>query len=92
MEKFIVIALVLLMVVGAVLGLAGCSAAPESNAEPVPGGKDNILTVGMECAYAPYNWTQMDDSNGAVPIVNNPGTYANGYDVMIAKRIADYYG
>ena len=36
--------------------------------------------------------TQIDDSNGAVPIVNNPGTYANGYDVMIAKRIADYYG
>ena len=46
----------------------------------------------MECAYAPYNWTQIDDSNGAVPIVNSPGTYANGYDVMIAKRIADYYG
>ena len=46
----------------------------------------------MECAYAPYNWTQMDDSNGAVPIVNNPGTYANGYDVMIAKMIAEHYG
>ena len=44
-----------------------------------------MLTVGMECAYAPYNWTQMDDSNGAVPISNVPGAYANGYDVMIAK-------
>ena len=29
--------------------------------------EDGVLTVGMECAYAPYNWTQMDDSNGAVP-------------------------
>ena len=57
----------------------------------VPGLEDGILTVGMECAYAPYNWTQMDDSNGAVPIANNPGTYANGYDVMIAKKIAEHY-
>ena len=72
--------------------LAGCGAQKANDAEPIPGGKDHILTVGMECAYAPYNWTQMDDSNGAVPIVNNPGTYANGYDVMIAKKIAEHYG
>ena len=58
----------------------------------MPGVEDGVLTVGMECAYAPYNWTQMDDSNGAVPIVNNPGTYANGYDVLIAQRICDAYG
>ena len=54
--------------------------------------EDGTLTVGMECAYAPYNWTQMDDSNGAVPISNVPGAYANGYDVMIAKRICETYG
>ena len=54
--------------------------------------EDGKLTVGMECAYAPYNWTQMDNSNGAVPISNVPGAYANGYDVMIAKRICDAYG
>ena len=58
----------------------------------IPGVEDGVLTVGMECAYAPYNWTQMDDSNGAVPIVNNPGAYANGYDVMMAQRICDAYG
>ena len=58
----------------------------------IPGVEDGVLTVGMECAYAPYNWTQTDDSNGAVPIVNNPGSYANGYDVMIAQRICDAYG
>ena len=56
------------------------------------GVEDGILTVGMECAYAPYNWTQMDDSNGAVPIANNPGSYANGYDVMIAKKICEANG
>ena len=58
----------------------------------IPGVEDGVLTVGMECAYAPYNWTQMDDSNGAVPIANNPGAYANGYDVMMAQRICDAYG
>ena len=56
------------------------------------GVEDGVLTVGMECAYAPYNWTQMDDSNGAVPIANNPGSYANGYDVMIAKKICEANG
>ena len=54
--------------------------------------EDGVLTVGMECAYAPYNWTQTDDSYGAVPISNVPGSYANGYDVMIAKRICETYG
>lgn len=58
----------------------------------IPGVEDGVLTVGMECTYAPYNWTQMDDSNGAVPIVNNPGSYANGYDVMMSQRICDAYG
>ena len=59
---------------------------------PATGVEDGVLTVGMECAYAPYNWTQMDDSNGAVPIANNPGAYANGYDVMIAKKICEANG
>lgn len=58
----------------------------------IPGTEDGVLTVGMECAYAPYNWTQMDGSNGAVAIVNNPGAYANGYDVMMAKKICEAYG
>ncbi len=58
----------------------------------IPGLEDGVLTVGMECAYAPYNWMQMDDSNGAVPISNVPGSYANGYDVIIAKRICEAYG
>ena len=89
------------------LSLAGCGAtastAPseaasteatsgEAAADAIPGVEDGVLTVGMECAYAPYNWTQADDSNGAVPIANNPGSYANGYDVMVAKKICETYG
>lgn len=50
-----------------------------------------VLKVAMECAYAPYNWTQPDDSNGAVPIADS-NEYAYGYDVMMAKKIADELG
>lgn len=50
--------------------------------------KRNVLRVGMECAYAPYNWSQTDDSNGAVPIKDSTN-YAYGYDVMMAKIIAE---
>ena len=54
-------------------------------------GEKKVLKVAMECGYAPYNWTQPDDSNGAVPI-NDSSDYAYGYDVMMAKKIADELG
>ena len=49
------------------------------------------LRIAMECAYAPYNWVQPDDSNGAVPIAGT-SEYANGYDVMMAKLICEQLG
>lgn len=52
---------------------------------------DNVLTVAMECGYAPYNWTQPTDANGAVQIKDSPD-YAYGYDVMMAKHIAEELG
>ncbi|MBR2823678.1 MAG: transporter substrate-binding domain-containing protein [Clostridia bacterium] len=61
-------------------------------AETIPGLEDGVLTVAMECAYAPYNWAQPDDSNGAVPIKDKAGLYANGYDVMMAKQICEANG
>ena len=64
----------------------------DTDTSKIIGLEDGVLTVGMECAYAPYNWTQTDDSYGAVPISNVSGAYANGYDVMIAKRICETYG
>ena len=57
----------------------------------IPGLEDGVLTVAMECAYAPYNWAQTDDSNGAVPIKDSM-LYANGYDVMMAKQICEANG
>ena len=61
------------------------------------GGKDTanndekVLRVAMECGYAPYNWTQSTDANGAVQIADSKD-YAYGYDVMMAKKIADELG
>ena len=68
------------------LSLAACGSANSTGVE------DGVLTIAMECAYAPYNWMQGNDSNGAVPISNVPGSYANGYDVMIGKKIAEANG
>ena len=92
----------IVMVIAMTLSLAACggSAAPAATtataaaaSSDVPAGlEDGVLTIAMECAYAPYNWTQSDDSNGAVPIANVPGSYANGYDVMIGKKIAEANG
>ena len=48
------------------------------------------LRVGMECNYAPYNWTQSEASEDAVAIA--AGGYADGYDVRIARIIAQKLG
>lgn len=70
---------------------SGSTSGAQSAAANGSGLEDGVLTVAMECAYAPYNWTQADDSNGAVPIKDST-EYANGYDVMMAKKIAEAIG
>ncbi|WP_455501217.1 transporter substrate-binding domain-containing protein [Gemmiger sp.] len=67
------------------------TAETDTTAAPDGDGDPTTLTVAMECAYAPYNWTQSDDSNGAVEI-RGSSDYAYGYDVMMAKKIADALG
>ncbi len=63
------------------MAFTGCGAKKESN----------TLKVGLEAAYAPFNWTQMDDSNGGVKI-DGGSEYAGGYDVEIAKKVAEALG
>ena len=75
-------------------GLTACgSAASPAVDSTVPDGDGDptTLTVAMECAYAPYNWTQSDDANGAVQI-RDSGDYAYGYDVIMAKKIGEALG
>lgn len=83
----------------AVSGMSGPSGTEtaESGSSAESGEKEDekVLRVGMECAYAPFNWTQENPevANGetAVPIYGS-NYYAYGYDVMMAKKIADYLG
>ena len=80
----------------AVSGTSGPSGTEtaESGSSAESGEKEDekVLRVGMECAYAPFNWTQENPevANGetAVPIYGS-NYYAYGYDVMMAKKIAE---
>lgn len=85
---------------GSMMALSGCGpAAPSTDAGSAAGGAaaavlgdGKTLRVGMEAAYAPYNWQVSEASDTTIPIENVPGAYADGYDVQVAKRIADVLG
>lgn len=85
----------ILLAMALTFGISGCGnkrsedAKSEAKTETKT---SNVLKVGMECNYAPYNWAQADDSNGAVPIKNVDNMYTNGYDVKVAQKIADSMG
>ena len=77
--------------------LTGCSGTPkdEKSDSLVPSStteERGVLRIGMECAYAPFNWTQStaEVANGdtAVPIYGT-NDYAYGYDIMVAKLLAE---
>lgn len=90
MKKAAAVILTAVMAVGA---FTACGSKTETPG-PSEAAKQNdlkTLKVAMECAYAPYNWTQPDDSNGAVPIADS-NEFAYGYDVMIAKKICEELG
>ena len=72
--------------------LTGCGKAKEDTTTET---KDNVLRVGMECAYAPFNWTQDTDTtpNGSKAVkIFGSDYYAYGYDVAVAQKLADELG
>lgn len=78
--------------ISAIMLLTGCGSNSNSESTNTTQTTDNgTFRVGLEAGYAPFNWTQMDDSNGGVKIDGN-SEYAGGYDVEIAKRIAEGLG
>ena len=82
MKKLLTLILALCLTFCSAIALTSCG--EETSVDDRP-----ILKVGMECGYPPYNWTQIDDSNNAVPIYGKNHQYANGFDVKIAQKIAD---
>ncbi|MDR0852184.1 MAG: transporter substrate-binding domain-containing protein [Clostridiales Family XIII bacterium] len=94
--RFISIAVIALMLA---LTFAACgdgnsdNTSNSSDGNTANGGStsgEDEFRVGLECNYAPFNWTQTDETEGVVPI--SSGGYAGGYDVEIAKIIADGLG
>ena len=79
--------------------MSGCSAGTAGTtttaAEAETTGTKEVLRVGMECAYAPFNWTQDEattpDGSKAVKIYDS-AFYAYGYDVAVSQMIADQLG
>lgn len=54
-------------------------------------GEEDVFRIGLEAMYPPFNWTQLDDSNGGVPI-DESNEFAGGYDVEMAKKVAEKLG
>ncbi len=90
---------------GGVMVLSGCGPAAQDATtddgaadeetptdEAVTLGDGTTLRVGMEAAYAPYNWQVTEESEYTIPIENVSGAFADGYDVQVAKIIAEGLG
>ncbi|WP_019227503.1 transporter substrate-binding domain-containing protein [Sedimentibacter sp. B4] len=85
-KKIIASLLAVTLLAGMASGLTACSSNEKASTE-----EKKVLKIGMECAYAPFNWTQTTDENGALPIAETGG-YANGYDIMVSKMISEELG
>lgn len=72
-------------VVAACLVLGGCGSSSSDK-----GSESDSFVVGMECNYAPYNWQTNAQTDTSVSI--GGAGYCDGYDVMVAQKIADALG
>lgn len=80
------VSLVLVLSVMLLAFLAGCSKKENKGTTD-----ERYFRVGMEAGYAPFNWTQINDANDGVKI-DDSAEYAGGYDVEMAKKIAEGLG
>lgn len=52
-------------------------------------GSNGTIIVGLECNYPSFNWTETSPNNYTYPISGLSNQYAEGYDIEIAKIIAE---
>ncbi|MBE5979802.1 MAG: transporter substrate-binding domain-containing protein [Paenibacillaceae bacterium] len=91
MKKIVSTLMAAALAAAALTACAGGNSTAGTSGTGKEAGDKKVLKVAMECSYAPYNWTQPTDANGAVKI-SGSSDYAYGYDVMMAKKIADELG
>lgn len=68
----------------------GAGSTPASDGGSQGSAEPKTLVVGMECNYAPFNWTQVESDDYSVALEG--AGYAGGYDVVMAKALADQMG
>ena len=66
--------------------LTGCSSSSDASSN-----SNDQFKVGMECGYAPFNWQTSSETETSVDLGSGMG-YCDGYDIMMAKDIADNMG
>lgn len=89
-EKFMKKLLTLILAVMLSLSFVACGNKVNAKKDLDNAKEKGYIVVGMECAYAPYNWATPTSTDNTVKVVN--GSYADGYDVQIAKVIAQTLG
>ncbi len=53
---------------------------------------NGTLVIGLECNYAPFNWTSPTKNAYTLDISNDASGYADGYDINFAKRAGEELG
>lgn len=70
--------------------LTGCASNTPTSTAASSSNSSDTLRVGMECNYAPFNWSTTKESEYTQPI--SSADYCDGYDVVVAKNLADKIG
>lgn len=90
MKRFFKALTVFVLMLSMVFSFAACGSKIDAAKDVETIKEKGTLVVGMECAYAPYNWAQSEENEYTVKLAN--GMYADGYDVQIAKKVAAALG
>lgn len=70
--------------------LTGCASSTPTSTAASSSNSSDTLRVGMECNYAPFNWSTTKEGEYTQPI--SSADYCDGYDVVVAKNLADKIG
>jgi ABC-type amino acid transport substrate-binding protein len=85
-ERMKKVLFVFVMVLG-LITFAACGSSEQFDLE-----SETEFVVGLEAAYAPFNWSTPTQNSFTVPLAGQPGVYVDGYDVVMASYIADELG
>ena len=77
MKKMFLRGAIAVLGLGMVATLGSCSSSESST---------DVLYVGMECNYQPFNWTTPTETEHTLPIYHN-SNFADGYDVAVSKYL-----